>query len=141
MSGNICELCKRDFRSFQGLYRHILSGAHENIEIHIIHKGEYNCDQCNRQFNSDFLLQQHKKTQLYKRGCKSPQHICDQCNKVCQSKYALKIHKQTNFYKNGCINSPKTYTCDQCSKIFHSKRDFNRHKKTKFFSNGCIKKN
>ena len=138
---SICPKCKRDFRTFIGLYNHLIS-KHPDLEIEIVHKGinKFKCDKCDRKFLNKTLLNQHKRTKLYlERDCKPIVHKCNQCSKQFISSKALYSHKNSLFYKNGCKQISHSYNCNQCSKIFKSKRDLNRHINSKFYGRGCKK--
>jgi len=113
-----CDLCPKVFSSKKNVKRHKLE-KHQNEEQHIgtasIVKieSEFPCDDCDREFDSDFKLKKHALQH-------SNRFTCDVCQKGFQSSSTLKNHKNIHL-------DEKPFKCEICEKEFTQAGNLKTH--------------
>ena len=106
--GYRCPKCGKDSKDFHTLQKH----------IHGVHSQTVRCDQCDKTYRSEDLLNQHI-SQVHEGQAKKL--ICDICSKGFNRKYALDNHIKRIHEKK--LN----FKCDQCMKKFFREIELKQH--------------
>uniref|UniRef100_A0A8D8Q189 Zinc finger protein 484 n=1 Tax=Cacopsylla melanoneura TaxID=428564 RepID=A0A8D8Q189_9HEMI len=138
----ICDMCGKEFLKRSELHVHL--DEHMSMQ----EDGEFQCETCNRIFNSFRLYRVHKRVHFqtvknyfcelcgkrftsrsvmedhfYTHTGTRP-HECDTCGKTFVSKYTYKAHLKTHTERD------RPYSCVNCGKAFYTQQNLIQHEKT-----------
>lgn len=100
-----CRLCNSEYKKWD-MKRHMR-------QVHT--KGEFNCEICNKVFETNIRLRRHEK--YHNKNLK-----CEICNKLFLYKFELKNHR-LKIHENS-----EAVSCEICHRTFNSKLNLKRHK-------------
>lgn len=138
----VCDICGADFRKRNVFNDHMDDHTSEGKD------GEYRCGVCEGEFNNSRQLRLHKKTHsmcVKIWSCKEcnknyssknllDEHMnmhtgdrpykCPHCTKDFASKYTLTAHMKTHYERK------RPYECKECNKSFFSNQNLTQHERT-----------
>ena len=112
----VCDFCGNAYGTKNSLKNH-LSSVHEEGEYQRKTPQKANCQQCGKEFNSNYTMLKHVR-QVHEG---QDQVKCDICNNVYHDISALKMHVKHVHHKI------RDHSCPYCDQAFFLARDLKRH--------------
>ncbi|CAH0599035.1 unnamed protein product [Chrysodeixis includens] len=107
-----CSICSREFKTKEGLKRHLLTHDNEDVA----------CELCGEKCKNRNTLAQHYLKVHNEKYEGAPEQTCPQCMRVCATRVILKRHM-----KRMHSDRTKKYQCDHCQRLYLTKAEVRSH--------------